>query len=163
MREKVNRTLVKQVKSLGYNFLVIDQYPIPDLYLLDLKWDGNRLVLLQEDDHLLRRFGQVDLHRIKKGQTTLFTCREVADEIWTLISGRAVFTLIDKREESPSENQNVIITLDETSPQALLVPFGVACAVQTKQDSQLIRLTTHLDGTHSGDKTFPFEELVSRS
>ena len=163
LSDKVNRTLAKQVKSLGYNFAVSDQNLIPDVNLLDLKWDGDRLVFLREDDHLLRRFGQVEVRRIKKGQITPFSCREVADEIWAVFSGQVVFTLIDKREKSPSENQTVEFFLDEGSPQALLVPFGVAYAIQTEQDSQLIRLTTHLDGTHPGDKTFPFEELVSRS
>ena len=145
---------------MGYNFLVSDQYPIPDVFILDLKWDGDRLVFLREDDHLLRRFGQAEVRRMKEGETTPFIFREAADEIWMVLSGRAVFTLIDKREKSPSVDQVGKFTLDADAPQALLVPFGVAFAIQTEKYSQLIRLATHLDDAHPNDKDISFEELV---
>jgi dTDP-4-dehydrorhamnose 3,5-epimerase-like enzyme len=134
-------------------------FPISDLYLFPLQLDEGQLALLRRDDHLLRRFGQAEVRRFKAGVQSPFKLRAVADEVWTPLHGVAQFTLIDLRPASPSENQSLEITLDAEQPQALLVPFGVACSIATQDGAELLRLTTHADGDHAEDRVISREDL----
>jgi dTDP-4-dehydrorhamnose 3,5-epimerase-like enzyme len=138
---------------------VIAQNVIPDVYVLDLERKGERLVILHEGHHLLRRFGQVELVYMKEGEGTPFTLRQVADEIWSMIAGGVQLTLVDKRQGSPSETQSMRLELSGTRPKAVLIPFGVAYRITAAQDSQLIRITTHLDGMHAEDRNFSLDEV----
>ena len=78
---------------------MISQHAIPDVYVLDLEQTDGRLVLLRDNDHLLRRFGQLDYRELKGGEETPVILRAVADEIWSVISGEVTLTLLDKRED----------------------------------------------------------------
>ncbi|MGD8457965.1 MAG: hypothetical protein PVF83_16435 [Anaerolineales bacterium] len=130
---------------------MIAQNAIPDVFILDLDRKEKHLVILSETHHLLRRFGQVEfVHMIKRKETD-FSLREIADEIWSVVVGEVSFTLEDKREDSPSENQSMQVELTGSHPQAVLIPFGVAYRIKTIKDSQLIRITTHADGIHEDD------------
>ncbi|UCD99654.1 MAG: hypothetical protein JSV42_02680, partial [Chloroflexota bacterium] len=84
---------------------MIPSYAIPDVYVLDLERIEGRLVLLRDNDHLLRRFGQVEYINLEEGQETNFVLRVVADEIWSVIGGEVTLTLVDKRDDSPSGNK----------------------------------------------------------
>lgn len=132
---------------------------IPDVYCFDLVQEGNHLVLLRDSDHLLRRFGQIEIRELRAGEKSQFVLRISADEIWSVTQGEIDLHLIDKRADSPSENQTMKLTLSEVQPQAVLIPFGVAYGFSAMKQSQLIRITTHVDGTHPEDKIFPPEEF----
>lgn len=132
---------------------------IPDVYCLDLVQEGNQLVLLRDSDHLLRRFGQIEVRELKVGEISQFILRKAADEILSVTQGEVSLLLIDKRLDSPSENQTMKLSLSEDQLQAILIPFGVAYGYTAKKSAQLIRITTHVDGTHPEDKIFPPEEF----
>ena len=133
--------------------------PIGDVQLLDLEWENGRLVLLKADDHMLRRFGQVEVRTFGDICVTPFVQRAVADEIWVPMSGKSLLHLIDRRAVSPDKDKYFRAALDAAQPQALLVPFGVAYAIENEQGATLIRLSTHADGKHPDDEIIPFEAL----
>lgn len=135
------------------------QNVIPDIYVHNLERTGARLIILHEAHHLLRRFGQVEFVALKKGEEVPFTLREVADEIWSVITGEVSMTLVDRRQGSPSENQLLQLTLSESQPQAILIPFGVAYQIKAAQDSQLIRISTHANGMNDGDRVLSQDEI----
>ena len=58
--------------------MVNSKFSIPDVYCLDLTQEDNRLILLRDSDHLLRRFGQVEIRELKAGEKTQFLYREAA-------------------------------------------------------------------------------------
>ena len=129
------------------------------LHLFLLTVSGESVVLVRDDDHLLRRFGQVEIRKIPAKSSSDFVLRAVADEIWTTIIGSLEFILVDRRQGSTSENQALKITLQADNMQGLLIPFGVAYSIHAEEDSQALRLTTHTDGTHTEDRTLPREAL----
>ncbi len=134
-------------------------FPISDVVLLPLeKSDRDGLVLLSENHHILRRFGQLEIRRLTAGPVTSFTRRAIADEVWIPLDGEITFLLQDQRPASPSAEQTMEITIHAGQPQALLIPFGVAFAVKVETPSQTIRLTTHADD--AGDETQPAESLL---
>ena len=138
---------------------MITQKSIPDVYILDLERKGARLVVLHETHYLLRRFGQVEYVELNEGGEIPFTLREVADEVWSVLTGKVFLILVDKRQGSPSENVSMRLELSENQPQAVLIPFGVAYQIKVVQDSHLLRITTHADGMHEGDRVFSQDEV----
>jgi hypothetical protein len=125
---------------------------ISDAYLIDLKAGQGAVTILKENDHLLRRFGQVDFIELSKGEQ-ITVQRAVADEVWAVVGGEAAFDLEDQREQSPTNGVINTIKLAKSAPKALLVPFGVACKVSTEHGGRLVRISTHEDGTTAGDQT----------
>ena len=123
---------------------------ISDAVILELARKQGKLTVLKENDHLLRRFGQVDLFQLNDGEK-IAVKRENADEVWSVISGRAVFELEDQRKDSPTHAVVEVVPLMGESPVALLVPFGVACNVTCEVGGSLVRITTHEDGASFGD------------
>ncbi len=114
--------------------------------------------LLRDNDHLLRRFGQLDLLDLSAGQETDFELRAEADRFLFAINGRAEARLLDLRSGSPSLGSRVTVALDTENPQGLLLPFGVACGFNSPVSARLIILSTHSE-THAGDRKATAEEL----
>lgn len=116
-----------------------------------------RLLALSESDHLLRRFGQVQIIRINPDADVQMRLREVADEIWVLIDGRVEFIWQDLRKDSPSFNR--MFHLECVEPTLVLVPFGVAFGQRPLgKPATLLRLSTHVDGQHDGDVAFAAQD-----
>jgi dTDP-4-dehydrorhamnose 3,5-epimerase len=114
--------------------------------------------LLRFDDHLLRRFGQVDAFRKSPGELKALSMRTVADEIWILLEGRAACRCHDLRSDSPSKDTNIEFILD--APARVLIPFGVAFGWRAIDNPTLmLRLSTHQDGDHLQDQLIPLEDL----
>ena len=131
--------------------MIRNEFEISDLAVGDLDWREGILTILKESDHLLRRFGQVDVVRIESdGEVQVY--RYEADEIWALLSGQATLHLRDQRQDSPSQGAVVGLDLSQNSPQAVLVPFGVVCTVRSTQGATLLRISTHQDGTNPEDQ-----------
>ena len=125
---------------------------ISDVIIHDIEWRENTLTLVKDSDPLLRRFGQCD-HIILKNGKTIEIWRQQADEIWSVVGGQVNFNLVDTRPESPTYQIEQLISLAGEEPQVLLIPFGVNFKLDCELPSTLIRLTTHQDATHPGDKT----------
>jgi dTDP-4-dehydrorhamnose 3,5-epimerase-like enzyme len=129
---------------------------ISGVVVRDLGWKDNRLVALQENDHILRRFGQIDVVKLEPGKSLETLRKAGADEVWALISGEAILQMADQRHESPTLDQTVEITLNGNSPQAVLIPFGVLAHITGQSAGSLLRLTTH------ADELFPEEHIFSK-
>jgi dTDP-4-dehydrorhamnose 3,5-epimerase-like enzyme len=119
---------------------------ISDAYLFPLKRDGDRLTLLHEHDHLLRRFGQLSTLELSPGKQVEFGPHLEADRFAFVIEGEVRFSLTDQRELSPSRNASVEIQLSAVNAQGLLVPFGVALKISAQTASRMVLLSTHGDG-----------------
>lgn len=136
--------------------------PIIDLYLKRLvpQQDSGLTawVPLRDDDHLLRRFGQVEVLRMDPDAGPLCRLRSVADETWALLVGSAEFRWRDSRAASPSNGKTFHLLLDE--PTLALVPFGVGFGVRAiEEGTLLVRISSHEDGTHEGDQILAWEDL----
>jgi len=83
-----------------------NKQPIHDLYIRELtveETDGlAKFHVLSDEDHLLRRFGQVQVIRKSPGRSETLCLREVADEVWALIQGQVEFAWHDLRLAPPS-------------------------------------------------------------
>jgi dTDP-4-dehydrorhamnose 3,5-epimerase-like enzyme len=121
------------------------QFSISDVVLLQLSKKGHGLIVLKDSDHLLRRFGQIEILQLEAGSIAPTFLRNFSEEVWSVINGNAIFRLVDRRKASPSENKSDIIELDSGKPQTLLVPFGIEFSIEAIEDSTLVRITTHTD------------------
>lgn len=134
------------------------QYPIADMHVFPLTREAGRLTLLREKDHLLRRFGQLELMDLDVGEQTEFTLRAEADRFLFSIKGSVTATFLDLRAASPSKGVRAEFTLDADQPQGMLVPFGVACSLAASSAARLIILSTHSE-SHPEDRTPSPDEL----
>ncbi|MEE8120506.1 MAG: hypothetical protein V3T55_03190 [Anaerolineales bacterium] len=133
---------------------------IHDLYIRELTLEETngsaKLHVLSDDDHLLRRFGQVQVIRKSPGRSETLCLREVADEVWALIEGEVEFAWHDLRQDSPSQGH--WHHLHSKTPTLVLAPFGVAFGCRAMKDpALLVRLSTHAENVHSGDREIPWE------
>jgi hypothetical protein len=131
---------------------------IHDLVLLkltgeDLTQGVGRVVALQLQDHLLRRFGQADLVRLSHGSELSRSPLEAADEVWVLVDGSVSLTWKDERTSSPTSGASA--TMAATEPVAVLVPFGVSFRIHAGTASILLRLATHSDVEIQGGPPAP--------
>lgn len=100
------------------------------------------LPLLRYSDHLLRRFGLAELHRLRERGERPAQLRPVADELWALVKGSVRFTWRDQRASSPTHGAHYELTCDQ--PTLVLAPFGVAFGFQALDGpAELVRLATH--------------------
>jgi hypothetical protein len=134
------------------------EYPIWEVHVFPLTRAAGRLTLLREEDHLLRRFGQLDLIDLVAGEQTDFTLRSEADRFLFPIAGSVKSSLLDLRALSPSKNARAEITLEANQPQGLLVPFGVACSLGAKSAARIVILSTHSE-SHPEDRTISRDDL----
>jgi len=134
------------------------EYPISDMHVFPLDRAGGRLLLLREQDHLLRRFGQLELVDMAAGAQGEFEIRAEADRFFFSVGGRARAHLLDLRQGSPSHGVHTTVRLDEAEPSGVLVPFGVACAVYAEMDCRFIILSTHSEA-HADDRLATADEL----
>jgi dTDP-4-dehydrorhamnose 3,5-epimerase len=132
--------------------------PIHDLVIRPIATTDDhhtqRWIALRETDHILRRFGQADVVRISPGAPSNLLVRHRADEVWVLIDGSVAFLWRDMREDSPTFERSHQTTCHE--PTQVLVPFGVAFGIRAiKKPALLIRVSTHVDGSHEDDRVIP--------
>lgn len=128
------------------------------MHIFPLTRQADRMVLLREADHLLRRFGQLEVVDLAAEEKTEFTLRAEADRFLFPLIGSVIVSLLDLRETSPSNGKRADFVLEAGKPRGLLVPFGVACSLEAGSASRLIILATHSE-THSEDRTATADEL----
>jgi dTDP-4-dehydrorhamnose 3,5-epimerase-like enzyme len=130
---------------------------ITGVVILEIGWKDGRLVVLQENDNILRRFGQVDVVKVAEGGSLETHRMSGADEVWSLLNGDAVLVLTDRRQESPTQGLSDEIGLSGNTPQVILIPFGVHAQISGKKQSTILRITTH------ADELFPEDIVFSNS
>lgn len=130
---------------------MVEKNEILDFLTIDLTSQEGKLTIVREDDHLLRRFGQVDVLSLSSDQEIELK-RIKADEIWALFSGTAQLKIQDEREESPNFGSIVNLELNQNDPKAILIPFGTRCRFRAKSQAIFLRVTTHQDGFDAGDQ-----------
>ena len=139
---------------------MLQNLPIHDLFVREIpareEQGLTRWLALRDADHLLRRFGQAEVLRLSPESIPALRCRAVADEVWCLLEGQIACRWRDTRNDSPSKDAVYSTTFDR--PALMLVPFGVAfgCRALT-EGCLLLRISTHADGEHEGDRTLPWE------
>ncbi len=124
---------------------------IDDVILFPVKSDGIGNVIVGENDHLLRRFGQLELITLTEKQPKLSLFRKRADEIFFVLSGEVQVSGEDMRSKSPSFGAGMAWTLKAQDSLGLLIPFGVKIDFTAQQESQILRLSTHEDGFDEED------------
>lgn len=134
------------------------EFPIADMLVFPLARVGGSLRLLREADHLLRRFGQLELLDLAAGSRSESQVRAEADRFLFPISGRVAAHLLDLRAGSPSHGAHASFNLSEDELQGVLVPFGVACALHAESNSRVLVLSTHSDA-HPEDRAATVDEL----
>jgi dTDP-4-dehydrorhamnose 3,5-epimerase-like enzyme len=127
---------------------------ISGVKLFELGWQASRLTVLNEDDHLLRRFGQLDLVNLEPGICLITHRKEGADEIWALVNGEAEVQLSDAREESPTFQLSMQISLSVDPPVAVLIPFGLSAEISSVHGGLLLRVSSHADQLFPDDLLF---------
>ena len=118
---------------------------IPDVYIFQVPRDVGQVRVVSEHDHVLRRFGQVDLIKLTAGEKQKQAARPEADQIFSVIQGNVTLELQDDRQESPSAGIQQVISLSAADPVSILIPFGVVCEIECEREALLARVTTHAD------------------
>lgn len=126
--------------------------PITDLLVLPLQPEEGGLTLLSNQQHLLRRFGQLQLLELAPGQRSAASLKGEADRFYFVIAGEARIALEDLREHSPSRGAKDEVTLAAEQPQGLLAPFGVAVRLSSERGARVIVVSTHSEA-HPADGT----------
>jgi hypothetical protein len=114
--------------------------------------------LLAFDDHLLRRFGRMEWIHLQPESRSQPFLRQVADEIWIVLSGGVDAYWHDRRLDSPTLGVHEHRYLDANS--FLLLPFGIAFGCQTGHgESTLLRVMTHDPDSTDDARAVAWEEL----
>lgn len=130
------------------------------MHVFPLGRQGGALTLLGNSDHLLRRFGRLDVVDIAAGEQKGPTIRAEADRFLFPIGGEVNIQLLDLRGQSPSRGARLDLNLRADVPEGLLVPFGVALTVRAAVDARLVLLSTHSED-HPQDRVPGVDELNS--
>lgn len=128
------------------------------MYVFPLQRSPRGFVLLREADHLLRRFGQLELLELAAGERVDLGLRAEADRFVYVIDGRCNVDLVDLRAASPTHGAHTVVALDAADPHGVLVPFGVACTLHAEGKTRLVLLSTHSE-THADDRAATPDEL----
>jgi len=118
---------------------------ISGLALFQIEQNNNHRILIGDYQHLLRRFGQLELLNLNQEKHSEFRKRQIADEIIFIDQGQVNIRTVDLRPESPSMGVKMSNDINENSLEALLIPFGVAYSMTTTSGAKIIRLSTHND------------------
>jgi dTDP-4-dehydrorhamnose 3,5-epimerase-like enzyme len=114
--------------------------------------------VLVDSDHLLRRFGELELIRMTGGDHEQPFLREQADEIIALIEGNFELRLRDHRPESPSCEATTSLNVSE--PSIALIPAGVVFGIKPGDaGATFLRITTHARSTSPNDRSVDWGEL----
>jgi dTDP-4-dehydrorhamnose 3,5-epimerase-like enzyme len=142
--------------------MVAAQFAIADILVFPLTRQGGQMRLLQNSDHLLRRFGRLELVDLSASEAAAASVRGEADRFLFAIDGAVQVELVDLRELSPSHGVRVQLTLDAAKPEGVLVPFGVALSMKVGAKARLLVLSTHSE-EHSKDRAINSDELAALS
>lgn len=114
--------------------------------------------VLREDDNLLRRFGQTTVTKTYPGVIKAFHWHQQQDDIWYVASGMARVVMYDRRPESPTYKQTMVVYAGEDNPVSILIPCGVAHGYQVLGNQPVLLFYTV---THSYNAAAPDEQRIA--
>jgi dTDP-4-dehydrorhamnose 3,5-epimerase len=94
--------------------------------------------LLRDDDHLLSAFGQTSITRTYPGVIKAFHWHNHQDDQWYVAAGMARVVLYDRRPDSPSYRQTMVIYAGEDNPVLIHIPCGIAHGYQVLGDQPVL-------------------------
>lgn len=134
------------------------EHPIADMHIFPLQRAAGTVTLLRNSDHLLKRFGQLDVLELKAGEQTAYTVRGEADRFVFPIEGSLTVRMVDQRDSSPTCNSRAEAALSAAELRGVLVPFGVACQLSADSPARAVLLSTHSEN-HAGDRVSTDDEI----
>lgn len=154
------KVVERRIQPTEWRGELVSSAGIPDLLVepiqLDTSENLERSHLLSFDDHLLRRFGLLELIRKQPEDLVELRLRSVADEIWFMLEGHICCIARDLRRGSPSEGLEM--QLEFSDPARIMVPFGVAFGwAPIGSPALMLRCSTHEDGEHPDDRMIYIE------
>jgi len=118
---------------------------ISGLAIFQIEQNNDHRMLIDDHQHLLRRFWQLELLTLNQDKHIEFRKRQIADEFIFIDQVQVNIRTVDLRSESPSMGVKMSNDINQNSLEAMLVPFGVAYSMTTTNVAKIIRLSTHND------------------
>ncbi|MBI2541519.1 dTDP-4-dehydrorhamnose 3,5-epimerase family protein [Candidatus Woesearchaeota archaeon] len=82
--------------------------------------------IFRNEDGLLDNFGQISVSLTKPGIIKAFHWHKQQDDLFYVVSGKAVVVLYDRRKNSKTFGRMMKIRMHEDLPRLLLIPKGIA-------------------------------------
>ena len=117
--------------------------------------------ILQDDEGLLKRFGQASMSKTYPGVIKAFHYHEKQDDLWFFPAGNAQVVLHDLRESSRTKGTTEVVYMGEDSPQLVLIPRGVAHGYRTlgEKPALIVYFTTEsYDPSNPDEKRLAFDD-----
>lgn len=116
---------------------------ISEIEKLNVFFGKDKNLTIRESDHVLRRFGELEIFSLEKKFQGPFVIRYEADEIFAVLSGELELKMVDLRENSPTFNETMVVQINELDSEAYLIIFGVAFSIKSNTGAKVLRLSTH--------------------
>ena len=116
---------------------------ISEIEKLNVFFGKDKNLAIRESDHVLRRFGELEIFSLEKKPPGPFVIRHEADEIFAVLSGELELKMVDLRENSPTFNEIMVVQINEQDSEAYLIIFGVAFSIKSNTGAKVLRLSTH--------------------
>lgn len=110
--------------------------------------------ILRDDDNLLRRFGQITVTKTYPNVIKAFHWHQHQDDIWYVASGMARVVMYDRRPDSLTYRQTMVVYAGEDNPVSILIPCGIAHGYQVLGNQPVLLFYTV---THSYNAAAPDE------
>ena len=116
---------------------------ISEIEKLNLFFGKDKNLAIRESDHVLRRFGELEIFSLEKKPPGPCVIRHEADENFAVLSGELELKMVDLRENSPTFNEIMVVQINEQDSEAYLIVFGVAFSIKSNTGAKVLRLSTH--------------------
>ena len=101
---------------------------------------GYFMELLRDDDKLLGRFGQASISVTNPGIIKAFHWHKKQDDVFYVISGRALIALYDLRKDSKTFKEKMAFEMNDDDRKLLFIPRKVAHGYKVLGKNPLIML-----------------------
>ena len=119
---------------------------------------GYLMEVLRDDDGLLKKFGQTTFTFAYPGTIKAFHWHKKQDDLWFFAQGRAMVVLHDLRENSPTKGETQTILSDESDPQLISIPVGVAHGYKALGDKPVFLFYHTTESYNAGE---PDEQRIA--
>jgi dTDP-4-dehydrorhamnose 3,5-epimerase len=117
--------------------------------------------ILRADDNLLSEFGQTAITRTWPGVIKAFHWHKDQDDQWYVAAGMARVVLYDRRPDSPTFKETMVVYAGEDNPVLVHIPAGIAHGYQVL-GHQPILLFYHVNRVYNpaapDEQRIPFDD-----